>query len=253
MNQQTSRELLNDLAGRQVVDQRGDKVGTITDVYFDQDTNAVEWYAVSTGLFGTKTSFVPVAGSSWDDEGNVIVAHDKAAIKDAPRVEPDGDLSEDEERELYAFYGYSYAPPSSRPAEQATTAAPRAAGDDAATAVRSEEELTVDKHRQERGRVKLRKWVETDQVQLTVPIEREVVRVTRQPATGETRTAGDLEDDDQEIVLSEEVVDVQKRVVAKERVGLQVEKETEQVPVDETVRKERVEVDGDVDTGETQR
>ena len=61
----------------------------------------------------------------------------------------------------------------------------------------------------------------------------------------QTGAAGQFVDDEEEIVLSEEVVDVSKHAVAKERIGLETETVTEQVDVDETVRKERVDIDGD--------
>ena len=64
-------------------------------------------------------------------------------------------------RELYAYYGRSYA--TAAPAGRRQTGeTDRGKDRDKASMVRSEEELTVDKHRQEAGRVKLRKWVETE-------------------------------------------------------------------------------------------
>ena len=48
-------------------------------------------------------------------------------------------------------------------------------------------------------------------------------------------------------MLSEEVVDVDKRVVPKERVRLETDVEKREVAVDEEVRKERIEMDNDVD------
>lgn len=112
--------------------------------------------------------------------------------------------------------------------------------------VRSEAELSVSKHSRETGRVKLRKWVETENVQVTVPVERQMARVVREPVRdGDTSGVGDFVDGEEEVVLSEEVVGVSKRVVAKERIGLATETVTEEVPVNETVRKERVAVEGD--------
>ena len=99
--------------------------------------------------------------------------------------------------------------------------------------------------------MRLRKWVETEHVQLTVPVQRQMARVVREPVRGgDIADADEFTDDEEEIVLSEEVVDVDKHAVAKERIGLETEVVTDQVPVDETVRKERVDIDGDtVDRG----
>jgi len=69
--------------------------------------------------------------------------------------------------------------------------------DDAMT--RSEEELRVGTARRERGRARLRKYVVTEQVQQTVPVRREEVRVEREPITDanvDRATSGpDISDD----------------------------------------------------------
>ena len=234
---------------RTVVDSSGGKVGTVTDVYVDDETGQPDWLAVSTGLFGTKVSFVPIEGSrpTGDD---VQVAYTKDQVKDAPRTEADGRLSVDEEQKLYAYYGRGYSPhtggdtPPTSEARPAQTISSDTSRRDASM-VRSEEELSIDKHTQEAGRVRLRKWVETENVNVTVPVERQMARVVREPvAEGDAAGVGEFVEGEEEIVLSEEVVDVSKRVVGKERVGIETETVTEQVPVSETVRKERVGVEG---------
>jgi uncharacterized protein (TIGR02271 family) len=48
---------------------------------------------------------------------------------------------------------------------------------------RSEEELRVGTETRERGRVRLRKYVTTEEVTLTVPVRREEVRLEREPVT----------------------------------------------------------------------
>ena len=90
--------------GRTAVDANGDKIGTIEDVYLDRRSGDPEWIAVKTGLFGTKVSFAPIrdAEEAGDD---IRVGHDKDKIKDAPKVDADGELSRDEERSLYEYYG----------------------------------------------------------------------------------------------------------------------------------------------------
>jgi uncharacterized protein (TIGR02271 family) len=242
MSQDNARQL-GDWIKRTAVDSAGAKVGTITDVYVDDETGKPDWLAVSTGMFGSKVSFVPVEGArvSGDD---VIVGFDKAKIKDAPNTEADGQLSIEEEQTLYAYYGRGYQPMASTPPPAAPTISSDTTGRNASM-VRSEEELSINKHTQEAGRVRLRKWVETENVQVTVPVEKQMARVVREPvAPGDTSGVGEFVDGEEEIVLSEEVVDVSKRAVAKERVGIEKDVVTEQVPVNETVRKERVSVEG---------
>jgi len=244
---QDNAQQMSDWIKRTAVDSAGDKVGTITDVYVDDETGQPDWLAVSTGLFGSKVSFVPVEGArvSGDD---VVIGFDKAKVKDAPNTEADGQLSVEEEQTLYAYYGRGYqtAPPTmATPNAPATERISSDASGRDASMVRSEEELAINKSRQETGRVKLRKWVETENVQVTVPVEKQMARVVRESVTdGDGAGADAFVEGEEEIVLSEEVVDVSKRVVAKERVGLEKETVTEDVAVNEQVRKERIGVEG---------
>ena len=114
---------------------------------------------------------------------------------------------------------------------------------------RSEEELEVSKHRTETGRVRLRKWIETENVSMTVPIRREKARLVAEPITerniDKALSGSDLQESEHEVTLSKEEVDVTKRVVPKERVRLEKEVDTEEVPIDETIRKERIQMDQD--------
>ena len=93
--------------GRQVVGPDGEKVGKLEDIYLDRRSGEPEWAAVSTGLFGTRVSFVPLEGASPTGD-EIRVNYDKATVKDAPNVDPDGELSPDEERRLYEHYGRSF-------------------------------------------------------------------------------------------------------------------------------------------------
>jgi hypothetical protein len=76
----------------------------------DQDTKEPEWIVVRTGLFGMRPSFVPLAEATM--VGNDIqVPFDNEMVKKAPNFEEDGDLTPDEERELYEYYGIQYPRP----------------------------------------------------------------------------------------------------------------------------------------------
>src|SRR3954452_22805754 len=85
----------------------GEKLGTIEEIYLDDETREPEWALITTGLFGTKQSFVPLREASPSGEG-IGVPFDKATVKDAPKIDPDGQLSHDEEAELYRHYGLEY-------------------------------------------------------------------------------------------------------------------------------------------------
>src|SRR4051794_3557343 len=83
--------------GRSAIDPQGHRIGTISDVYVDDATGQPEWLAITTGLFGTRMSFVPLAGSKEAD-GHIVVAFNKSVAKGSPHVEANGQLSLSEEQ-----------------------------------------------------------------------------------------------------------------------------------------------------------
>jgi uncharacterized protein (TIGR02271 family) len=246
-----------DWRGRDIIDADGDKVGTLEELFRDEDTQEPEWAVVRTGMFGTKLSFVPIQGAEPRGE-DVQVLFSKAQIKDAPRIDDsDGQLSQDEEAQLYEHYGMNYSEqrsdsglPAGNGAEGGQvghdTSGPTT--DEAMT--RSEEELKVGKAERERGRARLRKYVVTEQVTKTVPVKREEVRLEREPITdGNVDQALDgpeISEEEHEVVLHEEEPVVEKRTVPKERVRMEKESVTDEAQVSEEVRKEQIEADGDI-------
>jgi uncharacterized protein (TIGR02271 family) len=236
--------------GRTMVDGDGDRIGTIEDIYVDDQSGQPEWALVNTGLFGTKSTLVPLAQAnpSGDD---VQVPYEKGLVKDAPRMDPDQHLSEAEEQQLWRHYGLDYQTGGRAAAEPGTDAGGyhrEATGDDDAM-TRSEEELQVGTEARERGRVRLRKYVTTEQVQQTVPVQREEVRLEREPITDANRDAAmrgpDISEAEHEVVLHEEQPVVEKRTVPKERVRLDKDTVTGEQQVGEEVRKEQIEVEGE--------
>jgi stress response protein YsnF len=230
--------------GGTVVGPDGEKIGSIDEIYLDRQTGQPEWLAVKTGMFGTKLTFVPLAQAEATGEG-LRVPYDKAQVKDAPNVEPDGELSEEEEARLYRHYGLQYG--QSTPAVGRDVSGPET--DDAMT--RSEEELRVGTRSLESGRLRLRKWIESEPVETTVQTRRDVPRIEREPITDANREAamsgGELTEEEHEVTLYAEEPVVEKRVVPKERVRATTDSVMDETEVREEIRKERIEVDGDAD------
>ena len=77
------------LAGTDVYDVDGDRIGTAGQVYLDSHTDEPSWVTVNTGLFGLKESFVPLQGASVSGD-RFTVAYGKDQVKDAPRIDADG-------------------------------------------------------------------------------------------------------------------------------------------------------------------
>ena len=85
-------------------DRNGDRIGGIGDVYLDDQTGEPTWVTVNTGLFGMKTTFVPMAGARFDGDDRLVLAYDKELVKDAPQMDEDGHLDRSQEDDLYRYY-----------------------------------------------------------------------------------------------------------------------------------------------------
>ena len=239
MAEQTAMTDAYEWRGRNVVGSDGDKIGKLDEIYLDQESGEPEWALVNTGLFGSKSNFVPLSGAQ-PSGGDVQVQVTKDQVKDAPGVEADGELSPEEEETLYRHYELDYDTSGDVDTGDTTSG-------DAMT--RSEEELAVGKRTRETGRARLRKYVVTENVTQTVPVKREEVRIEREPITdgnvGDATDGPAISEDEREVTLKEEEVVVDKRAVPKERVKLGKETITDEEQVSEEVRKEQIEVEGD--------
>jgi uncharacterized protein (TIGR02271 family) len=233
--------------GRSVVGGDGEKIGNVKDIYVDHQTGKPEWATVSSGLFGMKSHFVPLASATPAGE-DIRVPVTKEQVKEAPGVESDGELSEREEQRLFEHYDVPYTTEGSTTAQGGPQATGRTGTTDEAM-TRSEEEVRVGTAPRERGRARLRKYVVTEQVQQTVPVSREEVRLEREPITDENideaMSGPEISEAEHEVVLHEEEPVVEKRAVPKERVRLGKETVTDETEVSEEVRKERIEPEGE--------
>ena len=275
-----TKEHIDDLLNKDgnIVSADGDKIGSIGQIYADDDNGQPTWVTARTGLFGTSESFIPLEGARLEGS-DIVVPYTKDQVKDAPRVDTDGHLEPSEEDRLYEHYqlngtyrdtaagrdgdelggreGDAERDAAFAAGRSGTYAAAGAADtvghdssghstDDAMT--RSEERLSVGTERQATGRARLRKYVTTENVTQTVPVQREEVRLEREPITdgnvGAATSGPDISEAEHEVVLHEERAIVDKETVPVERVRLDTETVADEVTVDEQVRKERIEADG---------
>lgn len=239
----------------------GDKIGRVGQVFLDDQTDEPAWATVNTGLFGTKESFVPLANASLSGD-RLQVAYPKDTVKGAPNVgDDDGHLTPDQERALYDYYGISYAPWTGETDVETTTETAttgrQVTTEPAPTTRETDDAMTLSEERvriagttsQPVGRARLRKVVETEYVTQTIPVRRERIVVEHDPVAGDDAqdAGGDASDVGGEIILNEERPVLEKTVEPVERVRLRSEEYTEQETVSEPVRRERIEVEGDVD------
>jgi len=236
--QELSRVRLDELRGQTVYDNAGEKIGSVEEIFYDPQTRAPEWIGIGTGFFGTKRVLVPVDGAQVTDDG-LMVAYAKDHVKDGPDIDED-ELSAGHEAELNSHYGIS----SGTGSAERSSAPPTDIEDQAVT--RSEEEINVGTRSTEAGTARLRKWVETEPVALDVELRREVAHVTREPIN-EPVGDHDFTEEQVDVPLHAEVPVVQKQTVAKERIGVQKDVESGRQTVQDELKKERVEIEGDVE------
>jgi sporulation protein YlmC with PRC-barrel domain len=154
-----------DFEGRTLVDRDGEKLGKVEELYMDDRGGQPEWALVHSGLFGMKKTFVPLQGSQSAGE-DVRVPIEKAQVKDAPHIDPDGRLSEEEEQRLFEHYGVPYTTAGSTTA----TGAPGSS---------AQAQSRVGTEQVERGRGRLRKYVVREQMPGSVPVSHGEVRAER--------------------------------------------------------------------------
>ena len=251
---------VSNIIGSDVVDTSGNKVGTAGRVYLDDASGQPAWVTVKTGLFGTSESFVPLDRASMAGDG-LQIPYGKDQVKDAPRVDDDGQITPEQEAELYRYYGLAHGDAAAQATGTADDIRTGTTGydtsgpttDDAMT--RSEERLHVGTEKIQAGRARLRKYVVTEHQQVNVPVTREEVRVEREPISegnyDQAMAGPELSEEEHEVVLSEERPVVTTEAVPVERVRLSKEQVQEQETVSADVRKEVI--DTDLDAGTTTR
>jgi stress response protein YsnF len=245
----------------------GGRLGTIEAFFVDDRTAAPTWVSISTGLFGTRHSVVPVADATFTD-GVLRIPVTADAVKSAPPMAGEH-LDPGDEETLRRHYGLTGTPAvvGSPPVEPLPTddrplgPGPRHAAETASAGgppadgamTRSEERLQVGTERVVTTRARLVKYVVTEDVQITVPIRREEIRVEQVPldavddepaeslvpagaASGTAGLPG-------EIVLHTERPVVTVEVVPVERVRLRVDVVEGQETVTGQVQREQIVVD----------
>jgi uncharacterized protein (TIGR02271 family) len=199
----------------------GEEIGHVGDIYYDDSTGNVACVGVKGGALGFSRKWIPAQGAMLQDDG-LYLDYGRDQIEGGPATDGDADLDADTYQRMRTHF------------------------------TRHEEELDVGKERTEVGSVRLRKWVETQPVSAEVELERETAHVTHeaidQPLGRDTE--GAFEEQEIDVPLEAEHAVVAKQVVAKERVGLEKGAVSETQTVEDSVRKERVDVDtdGDVDS-----
>jgi len=252
-----------------VVDRDGDKVGTVNDLWPSETSSGYSFIGVHTGWFMGKNHVVPADGMTIDhDERIVRLPLTAAAIKSAPDFNVSGDIDENDQLRIRSHYGVtkptSSATSRSTPASTGLTGANTAPTTGVTTGMNTgtgkaavtstsdtvdiplrEERVKVGTREVQAGSIRLRRIVRTETVNVPVELRSEDVVIER--VAGERGSGGTEDISEKEIVIpvsrQEPVVQKTTEVSGVVRARKTASKETQQVQ--ETVRKEDVQVDRD--------
>src|SRR5215218_10383027 len=85
-HQMIQMDRLETLRGTNVYDVEGDKIGSVEEIFVDEQTQEPEWIGLGTGFFGTKRVLVPA--TTADHVGDEIhVPYAKDQVKDTPDID----------------------------------------------------------------------------------------------------------------------------------------------------------------------
>jgi uncharacterized protein (TIGR02271 family) len=266
-------------AGYTVVDQSGEKIGKVDDLFLDENDQP-EYFGVKMGFLGTSSTLIPADIATVDrEQGSIEVSQPKSIVKDGPAFDDDREITPEYENEVRSYYGLS----ATTGTEDRGTYADYSAGDPGAVGPgmhegdtesgefrghseddegvnqssgsdlededelrvqRTEEELAAGTREREAGQLKVRKRVRTDREHIEVPTRHEEVSVERVPVEGEASEA-EIGDDEVVVPVTEEEVVVGKRPVVKEEVRVRKDVVEDTEVVEEDVRREEIEVEDD--------
>jgi stress response protein YsnF len=253
-----TREEIQWVMRADVYDRAGDPVGRVGEVYLDAASDRPAWILLQSGPFHAAPALAPLLGATFGSTGiRLAVDRNQISAPAARAGDPEEPLPVERVEQLYRHYGLITEQPP-QPQQTPGTAEARG-GDDAMT--RSEERLRVTTTPREVARLRLRKYVETEYVQVTVPVRREKVRVERVPADSDAEEAPAEEapaeeipaeeipagrsggEPEQDLILYGERPVISTETVPVERVRLTKQTVTDTETVQEQVRKERIEAD----------
>jgi hypothetical protein len=101
---------IRDWRDHDVVDADGSRIGQLEAVYVDTSTDLPAFASVKVGFIGRhRLTFVPLEGATVAPS-HVRVAYLRKQVKDALKIDTDGELAAVDEPQLFEHYGLTYQP-----------------------------------------------------------------------------------------------------------------------------------------------
>jgi sporulation protein YlmC with PRC-barrel domain len=95
------------LIGLTVLDEQGEKIGSLAGIWVDPSTHRVEFMGLKSNWLSRSTHLVPARNVEVDQEhGALQVEFPAEFLKDAPRFNPKTELAELGKQEINAYYGH---------------------------------------------------------------------------------------------------------------------------------------------------
>jgi len=103
-------ESLADWHGESVIDQTGEKLGSLDAIYYDVVRDEPTFIAVKSGTLSKKATLVSLSGAAAGRD-YIRVKLVKSEFKGLPSHDPDAELSAEDEEDVYTFFGLEYTAP----------------------------------------------------------------------------------------------------------------------------------------------
>jgi uncharacterized protein (TIGR02271 family) len=244
-----------DLKGYSVYSDTEEKVGAVYDLLVDRN-GSFRYFVVNTGFLGIgKKVLLPMGNAKIDRSRNRIYAagFTKEQAQNLPEYDDNMTVDydyEEEVRNVYRRPSTGVAAPTYTRENYSYDREPDLYQTNEQNHQRlklHEERLVANKHRFNTGTVEIGKRVETETAQVSVPVEKERVVIERKTPTDTTPVTPD-ENAFREGVAArmdvyEETADLQKQTFVREEVEIRKETQQETVKLQDTIRREELDVD----------
>lgn len=244
-------------AGTEVTDLDAILIGHIAGVYPDPATAVAEWAAVDLGELPGRVVLVPLA-EAIAVFGGIQVPYRAEHLQHAPIAPASRTLNEADLTAAIDYYLAADGPGGSTdPTADPKASTDAQSGGEDLVVVRSEEQLRASTETIPVQRLRLRKYVVTEERTITVRLRREEFRIDQEPITDPAAGTpppgaddpidtllGPGDDREAEIVLYAEQPVITTEVVPVERIRVSKYLVTDDQPVSGTVAREVIETEG---------